>query len=70
MLIDHFKTCLSSHFKLKDLVPSQYFLSLEVARLVKGIIVSQRKFVLEMLEESGMLGAKPSTIPMEVNIKL
>lgn len=33
-------------------------------------MVAQRKFVLEMLEEYGMFGAKPSSIPMEVNVKL
>lgn len=69
-LIEHFKTHLSSHFKLKDLGSIQYFLGLEVVRLAKRVVISQRKFILEMLEEYGMLGAKASSIPMKVNIKL
>lgn len=55
-LIDQFKASLSSHFKLKDLGNLQYFLGLEIARPSQGIVISQRKFVLELLEEYGVLG--------------
>lgn len=41
-----------------------------MARFNKGIIVSKRKFILEHLEEYGILVAKPRFIPFEVNIKL
>lgn len=33
-------------------------------------MISQRKYVLELLEEYDMLGSKPSTIPVEVNSNL
>lgn len=66
-LNDQFKTNLSSHFKMKDLGPFHFFLGLKIARSVKGIVVSERKFILEMLEEYGILGVKPCSIPMEVN---
>lgn len=55
---------------MKNLGSLHYFLDLEVARSTKDIIVSQRKFILEMLEKYGLLGAKPYSIPMEVNLKI
>lgn len=64
-LIDQFKTILSTALKLKDLGNLQYFLSLEIKRSIKGIVLAQREFVLEMREEFGMLGAKPSSYPQK-----
>ncbi|XP_015572802.2 uncharacterized mitochondrial protein AtMg00810-like [Ricinus communis] len=43
---------------------------LEIARSRFGISICQRKYVLELLEEFGHLGTKPSSIPIEVNHKL
>jgi hypothetical protein len=61
---------LNSVFNLKDLGPLKYFIGLEVARSGKGIVVSQRKYALDILEDSGVLGAKPVLFPMDPNIKL
>lgn len=69
-LVNQLKSNLSSYFKLKDLGILHYFLELEIARSSKGIVVSRRKFVLEILGKYAVLGSKPYSVPMEVNIKL
>ena len=38
---------------------------MEVARSKKGIFISQRKYILDLLTETGMLGCKPATTPMD-----
>jgi hypothetical protein len=65
-----FITLLNDRFKLKDLGPLKYFLGLKIARSIKGIYVNQRKYALEVLEDSGLLAAKPIKFPMEQNLKL
>ena len=43
---------------------------MEVARSKKGITVSQRKYILDLLKETGMSGCKPSDTPVDVSVKL
>ena len=56
---------LATEFEVKDLGQMRYFLGMEVARLRKGISISQRKYVLDLLTETSMLGCKPSDIPIK-----
>lgn len=64
------KQFLASHFKLKDIGQLRYFLGIEVARSKQGIVLCQRKYALEVLEDAGFLGAKPSRFPVEQNLTL
>jgi hypothetical protein len=61
---------LNSQFRLKDLGTVKYFLGLELACSTKGISVSQQKYCLDILQDSGLLAAKPAAFPMESNLQL
>jgi hypothetical protein len=55
---------------MKDLGQLKYFLGIEVARSKAGISLSQRKYILDLLAETGMLDCKPVATPIEMNHKL
>jgi hypothetical protein len=61
---------LAKEFEMKDLGALRYFLSIEVARSRHGIFLSQRKYVLDLLTETGMLACQPIDTPIEQNHKL
>ncbi|RVW38886.1 Retrovirus-related Pol polyprotein from transposon TNT 1-94 [Vitis vinifera] len=68
--IDLLKKLLTKEFEIKDLGNLKYFLGMEIARSKKGIVVSQRKYVLDLLNETGILGCKPTETPMDTTVKL
>ncbi|XP_016544303.2 uncharacterized mitochondrial protein AtMg00810-like [Capsicum annuum] len=55
---------------MKDLGDLKYFLGIEVLRLTSGIILNQRKYILELIAETGLSGAKPDITPLECNTRL
>lgn len=61
---------LSTEFEMKNLGGLKYFMGIEVAKSDEGIFTSQRKYVLDLLSEVGMLDCKPVGIPTEQNQKL
>ncbi|XP_020415669.1 uncharacterized protein LOC109948138 [Prunus persica] len=61
---------LSQEFEMKDLGDLKYFLRIEVARSITGIFLSQRKYVLDLLTETGMLGYKHVDTFIKINHKL
>lgn len=54
-------------FEMKDLGKLKYFLGIKVLRSIKGIFKCQKKYVLDLLAESGMLDSKPAETPIVVN---
>lgn len=69
MKIEEIKHYLNNKFSIKDLGPLKYFLGIEVARSADGMVLSQRKYTLDNLKDSGMEGCSPSTFPMEQNAR-
>lgn len=68
--IESLKKRLSKDFEMKDLGGLKYFLGIEVVRSKQGISLSQRKYVLDLLTETGMLDCKPVDTPVVQNLKL
>ena len=61
------KERLSGEFDMKDLGNLKYFLGIEVLRSKRGIFISQRKYILDLLAETGMLDCKPADTPITTN---
>ena len=68
--IDYIKRTLHSNFHTKDSGQLKYFLEIEVAHSIKGISLCQRKYCLDLLKDTGLLGCKPSSTPMDSSLRL
>ena len=68
--IRQLKQHLFSHFQIKNLRKLKYFLGTEITQSKSGVIMSQRKYILDILEETGMLDCKPVDTLMDPNVKL
>ena len=64
------KQHLFNHFRTKDLGKLKYFLGIKITQSNSSVVMSQRKYVLDILEEPGMLDCKPVNTPMDLNVKL
>ncbi len=65
--ISQLQDYLATEFEMKDLGGLKYFLGIEVARSQQGIFLSQRKYVLDLLTDTGMLDCKPADTPIVQN---
>ncbi|KAL8139335.1 hypothetical protein V2J09_005356 [Rumex salicifolius] len=61
---------LDDAFTIKDLGEIRYFLGLEVARSEDGIVLNQRKYVYDILQDSKLVDCKAARFPMQRNLKL
>ena len=68
--IQKLKQHLFTHFQTKDLGKLNYFLGIEIAQSSSGVFLSQRKYALDILEETSMLDCKPVDTPMDPNVQL
>ena len=70
MEISTITSLLHNFFHIRNLGDLTYFLGIEVARNTTGIHLSQWKYILDLLKDSGMLGCAPAPTPMFHNTKL
>ncbi|XP_019226912.1 PREDICTED: uncharacterized protein LOC109208282 [Nicotiana attenuata] len=68
--IESLKTFLHNTFKIKDLGRLHYFLGLEVQYTERGVLMSQRKFTMDLLKEFGCIDSPPMTSPLDSSLKL
>ncbi|XP_038999668.1 uncharacterized mitochondrial protein AtMg00810-like [Hibiscus syriacus] len=68
--IDEVVKLLGKEFALKDLGDLHFFLGIEVKRCGSSLILSQRKFIVELLMKTKMNTANPTSTPMLVSAKL
>ena len=68
--ISSLKSFLHYQFHTKYLGMLKYLLGVEVMRSKRGIFLSQRKYVLDLLFETGKLVARPCQSPMAQSLHL
>lgn len=61
------KQFLDQKFTIKDLGVAKYFLGIELTRSEDGLYFNQRKYILDILQDTGLLGCKPTTTPLPKN---
>ena len=59
------KTYLHQHLSIRNLGNLRYYLGIEFAHQDGKLALTQRKYALNMLKETGLLGCKPKTSPMK-----
>ncbi|GJQ89733.1 ribonuclease H-like domain-containing protein [Tanacetum coccineum] len=65
--INRFKDLIGSKFNIKDLGKLKFFLGIEVIETDKELILTQRKYCMELLHEFGLSACKPIFVPMPPN---
>ncbi|KAA0043290.1 hypothetical protein IC582_028945 [Cucumis melo] len=61
---------MGNEFEIKELGNLKYFLGIEAVRSKESTFVSQRKYTLDLLTVTGMLGCHPANTLIEFNCKL
>ena len=68
-LLSRFKDTMQSQFKMKDLGKISCFLGIDFEPEGKEIKMSQKRYILKMLEKFGMSDCKPRSTPCELKVE-
>lgn len=68
--IQSLKEALHHKFTIKDLGPLKYSLGIEVTRDSFGILLNQRKYILDLLKHTNMESCREATFPLPRGLKL
>jgi histone deacetylase 1/2 len=63
-------TAMRAEFAVKDLGKLHFFLGIEVHHKRSGLVLTQRKYAMDLLQRANMLKCTPATTPMTVLDKL
>jgi hypothetical protein len=64
------KAIFEKKFEVKDLRQLRYFIGIEIARGAEVIALSHRKYVLDLLTETCMLGCRHAISSIDVKAKI
>ncbi|GJY59368.1 ribonuclease H-like domain-containing protein [Tanacetum coccineum] len=64
------KEALDNKFIIKDMGEAKYFLGIEVCRTAAGTHLNQRKYILDLLQDSDLIACKPNSPPLSKNLHL
>jgi len=63
-------SALQREFAMKDLGELHHFLGMHVQRRGDGLLLSQRQYMLDILDRAGMTECKPCSTPVDTNSKV
>ncbi|KAL2239212.1 UNVERIFIED_CONTAM: Retrovirus-related Pol polyprotein from transposon RE2 [Sesamum indicum] len=68
--IQDVKTYLHNLFTIKDIGDARYFLGLEIARCSDGLYISQTKYVMDIIRDTGLCQSRPASTPFPQGLRL
>ena len=68
--IARIKKVLHIAYTIKHLGLARYFLFIEISRSTTGTFLNQRKYILDILSDAGLIGAKLTKFPLPQGLKL
>ena len=60
--VDQVVRSLGAKFELKDLGPLHFVLGIEVIHHPFGIVLSQQRYIIDLLRRTGLSDAKPASV--------
>jgi hypothetical protein len=69
-LLQRIIAALRREFSMTDMGPIHHFLGVNVQRQHDSLFLSQRQYMLDILDRAGMLNCKPCSTPVDTHAKL